>query len=229
MSNFLDFKGHTQAILQTLISEKKRFVVSFFVIFVLTFSVLNTVGFVPEPIEGKTGASHEVVAAENKTPTVTLSQSENVAQILGDMVPRRITIDSVGIDVNIENPVSRDIAVLDNALLSGAVRYPGSGYLDDPTNMFIFGHSSHLPVVNNANFQAFNNLEKVKKGDIVSVFSNDAVNTYRVTTVRLVDAEEALVDLTPSGKKLTLATCNNFGSPGDRYLVEAEFVETRAR
>ena len=54
------------------------------------------------------------------------------------------------------------------------------------------------------------------------------VNLYIVETIRLVDADEALVELSRTGKKLTLSTCNSFGAPGERYIVEASFVESHA-
>jgi len=53
--------------------------------------------------------------------------------------------------VNVLNPQSRDIKVLDEALNSGAVHYPGTGSLTEDANVFIFGHSSFLPNVINKN------------------------------------------------------------------------------
>jgi len=90
--------------------------------------------------------------------------------------------------------------------------------------MFLFGHSSFLPVVSNQNFRAFNNLEKVKTGELIRVESSDEVHVYRVTEVRLVNADEALVELSGTEKRLVLSTCNSFGDPGERFMVEADFV-----
>lgn len=92
--------------------------------------------------------------------------------------------------------------------------------------MFIFGHSSHLQVVNNQNFRAFNNLEKVKEGDIVRVESTDRVNLYRVRSVELESADEGLVELSNRNRMLTLATCNSFGEPSDRFVVKADFIKS---
>lgn len=209
------------------LNRQKLFLVSFLVIFTLSFSVLNTVGFVPEPVDtAERTALNQVVSAKSN-PGVTLTQSDD-KWVGEDVVPARIVVESVGIDVAVNNPQSRDISVLDESLLSGAVRYPGSGFLDEKSNMFIFGHSSFLPTVNNGNFRAFNNLEKVRTGDLIRVESTDMVNIYRVERVALTSADEALVALSNTEKKLTLSTCNSFGNPGDRYIVEASFVESRA-
>jgi len=139
--------------------------------------------------------------------------------------PLRIQISTVGIDFDVVNPQSRDVSILDKALLGGVVHYPGSGALEDNTNMFLFGHSSHLQNVQNPAFQAFNNLEKVRIGDIVQVYSGEKEYLYRVRSVSLVDANTALVELKEGTKTLTLSTCNNFGDLAERFVVEADFIE----
>ncbi|TSC67163.1 MAG: hypothetical protein CEO19_333 [Parcubacteria group bacterium Gr01-1014_73] len=52
--------------------------------------------------------------------------------------PVRLVIEKIGTDAPVENPQSRDIAVLDAALLKGVVHYPGSGSLESNTNMFLW-------------------------------------------------------------------------------------------
>lgn len=230
MQDQTTYKG-IKTICQRLGEHRYSFTVSFLFVFILSFSFLHTIGFVPELTSNinivESGGVVGDVNASAPVPIVTLTESANTAygsKVEADMVPTRIVIESVGIDITIENPESRDIAVLDEALLAGAVHYPGSGLLDDNSNMFLFGHSSFLPVINNENFRAFNGLEKVKRGDIIRVESSDTVNIYSVMRVELIDAQEALVELSTREKKLTLSTCNSFGAPGDRYIVEASFV-----
>jgi len=192
---------------------------SFVLFFTFSLIVLNAIGFVPEPIEETSVSS---------APLVTRADAAGSSEVstVGDVRPLRVVIESVDIDARVETPGSRDVAVLDSALLRGAVHYPGSGTLADTSNMFIFGHSSHLPVVNNQNFRAFNNLEKVKEGDVIRVESSDTVNVYRVVSVELVSADDALIELSGRTKMLTLSTCNSFGEPSDRYVVKAEFVKS---
>lgn len=139
-------------------------------------------------------------------------------------LPVRVVIESIGVDVPVSSPEDADIPTLDNALLTGAVRYPTSGTLVEDKNMLIFGHSSHLLVVRNKAFQAFNDLEKLQSGAVIRVDSSTHEYLYRVTSVRRADASEALVRFDTGTKKLTLSTCDTFGEKSERYVVEAEFV-----
>ena len=200
---------------------------SFFTVFIISFFLLYGVGVTPQKQENivTENTAVDIVHASSTQPAIQL-ESHIVQSHSMDVVPLRIVIESVGIDAVILNPQSRDIAVLDDALLSGVVRYPGSGLLNDESNMFLFGHSSYLRTVHDQNFKAFNDLQKVEKGDMVRVESTDTVNVYKVETIRLIDADEALVELSHREKKLTLSTCNSFGAPGERYIVEASFVES---
>lgn len=166
------------------------------------------------------------VIADSEPPRLVDEDTEQQAVLSASIEsqPVRIIISSVGIDTPIINPTSQDINVLNEALNSGAVRYPGSGNPEDITNMFIFGHSSHLPVVNNQAYKALNDLEDVLPGDIVRVQTESKEYHYRVTNVQLVSAENAWVEFASTKKKLTLSTCNNFGSKQDRFVVEAEWI-----
>lgn len=139
-----------------------------------------------------------------------------------DGEPTRVVIDAIGVDVAVLNPVSTDIDVLDEALLSGVVRYPGSALPGAEGNVFLFGHSSGLPVVHNQNFKAFNGLKDLTQGDLIEVESDGYTHVYRVATVRLTRAEEALVSFdTQGGARLTLSSCNTFGEKEERWVVEA--------
>lgn len=141
--------------------------------------------------------------------------------------PIRINIPKIKIDTKVLNPVSEEVKALDEALLYGAVRYPGSGDLESKRNVFIFGHSSYLSVVNNQSFKTFNRLQELKKGDEVKVFSKNREYTYRVSEVKLTTADAAFVDLSAHDRKLILSTCNSFGKKQERYVVTADFVESK--
>lgn len=180
----------------------------FFLVFFLSATALYMIDFVPEP----KSASDTVTAAEVR------SQSEYVD------VPVRIRIPRIGVDTSISNPQSSDLAVLDDALLNGAVRYPGSAYLGESRPMFLFGHQSGLPVVRNQAFKAFNDLQLLEPGDSILVYSEGAVYEYATLSVTKVRAEEALIPLDSDDRTLILSTCNSFGDPGERYVVKAEFI-----
>ncbi|OHA33070.1 MAG: hypothetical protein A2928_00805 [Candidatus Taylorbacteria bacterium RIFCSPLOWO2_01_FULL_45_15b] len=140
--------------------------------------------------------------------------------------PRHIEITSIGVNSAIRNPFSRDIEVLDEELKKGVARYPGSARLGDQGNMFIFGHSSSLPVIHNQAYKAFNRLGKLKSGDEIVVYSDTKKYTYRVKDVSLVNDHEESVAFNTGVKMLTLATCNVLGEKQERFVVRADFVKS---
>jgi LPXTG-site transpeptidase (sortase) family protein len=182
--------------------------------------MLVITGFYPElPKEDVTAA-----VAGHPASAGIQSDAEAVAQKADDRAPVRVIIESIDVDVPVNVPVSTDLAVLDAALLTGAVQYPGSASLDENDNMLLFAHSSYLPVVHNPAFRAFNGLSKLEKGSIVKVQSATGEHVYRVSAVAMVRADDAIVDMHTGRKMLTLVTCNTFGEKSDRFMVTAEFV-----
>lgn len=178
----------------------------FLFVFFISSTLLVLIDFVPEP--------------KNETKTVReAAPPHGVVE-----APVRIVIPSIGVDTSIENPTSVSLSDLDDALLRGAVRYPGSALLGEEAPMFLFGHQSYLPVVRNQAFKAFNDLQKLDAGDEIMVYGDSGVYTYRVDSLERVEAAEALIPLTPGTRSLTLSTCNSFGDPGERYVISASFV-----
>ncbi len=138
--------------------------------------------------------------------------------------PVRLVIEKIGTDAPVENPQSRDIAVLDAALLKGVVHYPGSGSLESNTNMFLFGHSTNWTAVHNQAFKSLNRLGELQLGDEIKLFSDEKEYTYKVTAISLVDQNEALVKFEAGKRKLTLSTCDTFGKRDARFVVTADFI-----
>jgi LPXTG-site transpeptidase (sortase) family protein len=205
------------------------FLVAFFFAVLVTYAVLFTLDFIPEPkdpAEAKTAMNAVAeVAAASSTPAA--AEPEKPAPAAVDPDPIRIIFDSLnGKTVKVQNPESRSVAVLDEALLSGAVRHPDSADLSNPGNIFILGHSSYLPVVYNKNFQAFNGIQDLKWGDTIRLQSSDTEYIYRVQRVYKAKAADVVVPQTPGKAQLTLATCNSFGTKDDRFIVEASLVSS---
>ena len=164
----------------------------------------------------------------NDISTSDIKKDNQITPIGNDVIstrtePIKVVIDSVGINVLVSRPQSKDVSVLDNALLKGAVYYPGSGVIESG-NMFIFAHSTGLSVVRNQAFKAFSNLKNVKSGDKILITGDDGV-TYRyiADSISLVDENEALVQFDTSTRMLTLSTCNTFGKKQERHVVKAHF------
>ena len=194
--------------------RKWTFLAVFIVMLLSTTSVLGALDLLPEPI---------AKLPEAEKPT--LSASASLAQAAPEK-PTRIEIPTIGMEVEVLNPASTNVAVLDKALLDGAVRYPTSSNLGEAGNVIIFGHSSYLPIVRNQAFKAFNHIEDLKKGDRILVSGSTRTYVYEVESVLAADAETDAIPLTVEGSKLTLATCDSFGSKSDRFIVTANLVES---
>ena len=227
---------------QRAYARKWAFLASSVLIFAGTLSILAPLGLTPE-----TAKTVEAEEAEPKAPTIILETSplvapapapkpipQKVASVLvvnstletGESFPIEIEAPSIGLRATVANPSTTDIATLDRLLLSGAVRYPTSAVLGENGNVLIFGHSSYLPVVHNQAFKTFNDIQKFKQGDRITVYSNDTAYVYDVRTVVKADADSAAIPLSTSGRTLTLATCNSFGTKSERFVVTATLVES---
>jgi LPXTG-site transpeptidase (sortase) family protein len=191
------------------------------VIFFLALSAADSVGFVPYYIDGTP-----------PRPKVTV---ENLAQIPQEEValpaeeeagvaPTRIRIPAIDLDLPVLNPQTRDIAALDAVLKDGPARYMDSALLGEKGNVLIFGHSSHLPVVHNQMYKAFNRVPDLKEGDTIEVEGGGKVYTYRVLGVKGVDAEEGIIDLSREGNRLTIVTCDTLTAKTARFVLDAELI-----
>jgi len=208
-------------ILGSTLGQKIRFFVWFFVIFTITYGILFALDWLPEaPAEAS--AHTTVTEFVEQTPLV-----EEVVMPLKTEFPRAIHIPSLNRTVAIYNTPSSEVADLDADLLKGVVRHPDSAKLGEEGNVFILGHSSYLPTVFNKNFQAFNGLQNLVWGDTIVVKSDTQEYVYQVKKVYKAKASALTIPVTVEGKRLTLATCNSFGSVDDRHIVEAELVDTR--
>lgn len=164
---------------------------------------------------------------EAPAPTVAVAQVQaTLPATTTPELPVAISIPSIKLSVSVDNPETTNVAKLDEALLHGAVRYPTSGMLGSDGNVIVFGHSSYLPIVNNKSFKAFNEIQKLTKGDQVLVSGTTQTYVYVVETVRQADAGTDAIPLAVTGQVLTLATCDSFGKSTDRFIVTAHFVES---
>jgi len=140
-------------------------------------------------------------------------------------LPVQIGIDAIDLAASISNPATTSIEVLDEALLSGAVRYPTSAPLGINGTVLLFGHSSYLPVVHNKAYKAFDGIQNLLRGDTISVFSATKEYRYRVVSVRKAnvnDAGASTIALPTDGQHLVLVTCDSFASKSDRFIVTAD-------
>lgn len=193
-------------------ARKFSFVVAFTLVFFVTFSVLQAFDLVPE----------EIAKEEVRSAKLTASVAETI--VAAPELPSRIEIPAIKMDAEIANPTSTNVAALDRALLKSAVRYPTSARLGEEGNVILFGHSSYLPVVNNDAYKIFNEIQKLKKGDRITVYGTRTAYVYEVATVEEKDADADAIPLIVGEPTLTLSTCDSFGKKTDRFVVTAKLV-----
>jgi LPXTG-site transpeptidase (sortase) family protein len=222
---------------QVIWDNKIRFFGVFFIIFTALYMVLFLIDFLPEPpketkVDPATTQVTEVATKMEVAPAIIETPATEEAELVsGNYVdattpdnPVSVYIERLDKTIDVLNPQSRSIADLDNALLSGAVRHPDSATPNTDGTVLILGHSSYLPKVFNKNFQAFNGIQDLQWGDIITLTSEHAVYTYQVERVYKARASEVTVPIAGDEKLLTLATCNSFGSTDDRHIVEAKQI-----
>ena len=212
-----------------IIEKRYVFATIFFSVSFSTFLFLYLTGLIPSEFQVvQTVAQADISPAEQALIQELLSSKGRVNveaphDARGEM-PTHISIDKIGVNSLITNPISTDTRVLDTSLSQGAVRYPTSGMLG-VGNLFLFGHSTNHAIVNNQAYKTFNNLDKLSIGDQIVVESATHIYVYRVFSVRLTDANDALIQLKTGRNMLTLSTCNTFGQKQERFVIEADFVK----
>ena len=167
-------------------------------------------------------------------PGETASQTQTAESALAPAGPPsalhipKIIIPDISSSAPIVLPKHSDLDTLNHALTKGVVHYPGSAMPGEYGNAFFFGHSTGLAVVNNKSYAVFNRLQELKLGHVVRLRYGTREYWYRVTSMKIKKADEAIVDLSPSKTRrlLTLSTCRIFGAKDDRFVVEAEFMKS---
>lgn len=203
------------------------FVASTIVIFFLSLSAADSVGFVPCYVDGTECAPNGVALSNLPELGSEVLIPKNAQETISEIttLPKRMVISGIELDLPVQNPQTRDISTLDVYLKNGPVRYMDSAKLGEKGNVLIFAHASHLPVVKNHMYKAFNRVPELVSGDTITVEGDGLSYVYSVKSVRKANAEDAVIDLSPTlGKKLTLVTCDTLTSKSARFILEADFV-----
>ena len=202
-------------------ANRSAFLAVFLFVFFLSYNALAGIGFVPSALRLADVPNYVV-------PTLPETRSIAVPKGQGED-PVKIEIPELSISASVSNPDTTDVNRLDAALLTGAVRYPGTGVLGEDGNVLIFGHSSHLPVVHNQAYKTFTDIQTLKPGDPIYVDGANERYTYAVASVAHENTATDAIPLSADGAKLTLATCDNFGEKTDRWIVTAELVKVEPK
>ena len=221
-----------KGLLKEIEGKSGSFALVFLVLFGLTFGFLALVGATPDDSgvtpnsdlalrSSGTPAPPTVSSVQPTNPNV--SQPQPTLPSTGEL-PIKIVVKKIGLNVLVTNPNSTDVHILDAALLKGAIRYPTSGQLGENGTVVIFGHSSYLPVVHNKVYKAFDGIQDLQVGDIVSVYSGHTEYQFSVTGVRVADANIDTIPLPQDAEHLTLVTCDSFTSKNNRFVVTADLL-----
>lgn len=212
---------------------KRVFFAASIVMFFLSLSAADSVGLVPYYIDGSTPLTtggNSVALADLPELGEEKSAQEDSKNVGPVALPSRIVISAIGLDLPVQNPSTRDINALDALLQSGPARYVDSAKLGEKGNVLIFAHSSHLPIVHNQMFKAFNRIPELSEGNVITIMGKDSSGKeqsylYIVRSVRRGDAHDENIDLSPkNGTVLTLVTCDTLTSKASRWILEADFV-----
>ncbi len=202
-------------------ASKFTFLATTIVIFVMTLSAADSIGFVPYYVDGTEPTRSRVALdalpelGEEATPTPVATPT---------YLPDRIRSAAINLDLPVLNPETRDVDELTEIIKDGPARYADSARLGESGNILIFGHSSQLPVVHNQMYKAFNKVPDLKAGDTITLEGGGKEFVYAVLSVKSVDADEGIVDLTKTGNRLTLVTCDTLSGKSARFVLEAELI-----
>ena len=207
-------------------APRSVFVATSVMLFFLSLSAADSIGFVPYYIDG---SSSQLALANlpELGEEMTISEQEtasNGQQNESGTKPTHISIPSINLDLPVQNPDTHDVAALDELLKQGPARYVDSALLGEKGNVLIFAHSSHLPVVRNQMYKAFNEIPELTAGDTITLTGGGKQYFYSVVSIRRADANEEQIDISKTGERLTLVTCDTLTSKSTRWIAEAELI-----
>ncbi len=211
------------------------------VLFFLSLSAADSVGLVPDYIDGSTPpASFTTGGTEPSGSRVALSdlpqlgpstssgQADEPLAVSG-AEPERIRIAAIDMDLPVSNPETRNLDALTEIIKDGPARYTDSALLGEKGNVIIFGHSSSLPIVRNQMYKAFNKVSELKSGDTIMVEGGGKQFMYSVSSIKSLNVNEGTINLSKGSQKLTLITCDLRRGKEWRFVLEADFVGVVSR
>ncbi|HEX2850805.1 MAG TPA: class E sortase [Acidimicrobiales bacterium] len=129
----------------------------------------------------------------------------------------RIQIPAIGVDTVVVEGTSA------SALRAGAGHYPGTPLPCEAGNVGIAGHRTTYG-------KPFNQLDRLKNGDVIILTTPIGTCTYEVSTEPFVVTPDdfSVVANDPSVHMLTLTTCHPKGSAAKRLVVKATLTKGAA-
>lgn len=135
-----------------------------------------------------------------------------------------LIVPKLNINVSVaENVDSQRRENFEPYLQKGVAQARGTALPNEPGNVFIFGHSSDYPWINNPYSTIFTGINELKPEDKIFLIYKDNLYTYRTVKHDIVNPQE-LSYLYPNknGNKLYLQTCWPIGTDWQRIIVTAD-------
>lgn len=139
--------------------------------------------------------------------------------------PPKLLVPKINVDVPIVESSSIDEKDILKALENGVVRYPTTAKPGERGNVFIVGHSSNYRWAKGSYNYVFTNLNKLQKGDLITVYFEETKYVYRVFEILVVSPKEVSVLNQTEESIISLMTCDPPGTAWKRRVVKAIQIE----
>jgi LPXTG-site transpeptidase (sortase) family protein len=157
----------------------------------------------------------------NSQPPKQTPDSENNKTPSG--IAGTIVIKKMGLTAPIILSAAKTDKELNNDLNKGVIIYPGSVMPGENGELFLTGHSSVYPWNKTQYGRVFAALDKLEKGDIISISYNDKQYDYIIESKHVSLPKDVSLQSAP-GPTLTLMTCWPIGTNLKRLIVEGKLV-----
>lgn len=135
-----------------------------------------------------------------------------------------IYIPKIRVAAPIVRPTSTSEEAINQGLLQGVVKYPGTAEPGERGNTFLTGHSSYYWWVQTEFRNVFTLEPELTDGDEIIIYHNGIRYSYKVfATFEVVPTETSVLDQTPR-PIVTLSTCVPVGTSYHRKIVQANQV-----
>jgi sortase A len=135
-----------------------------------------------------------------------------------------IYIPNIRVAAPIVRPSSTAEEAINDALLKGVIKYPGTAEPGDRGNIFLTGHSSYYWWVSTEYRNVFTLVPNLINNDEIIIYYKGTRFSYRISnTFEVSPTETSILAPTPDAT-LTLSTCVPIGTSYRRKIVQAKQV-----
>jgi sortase A len=134
-----------------------------------------------------------------------------------------LQIDKISLEVPISWDVTNDQII--EKLKNGVVHYENTSHPGGGGNIFIVGHSSNYSWIKSEYNSVFALLDKLIRGDQISVYYNSKKYVYEVVDQKVVNPKNVEIIDDTNEEMLTLMTCWPVGTSVNRLVIQAKLLK----